>query len=770
MVSTILAFVAGVVAAQWQQVLPPLWLCGLIPLLLFALWRSTRLRLPLALACGFLWACLLANLHMAGHLPSALEGRPLLVEGVVDSLPDQDPQPVRFNFRIERLVGVGERFLLPARVRLSWYRTKQRPKAGERWRFRVKLKRPHGFMNPGGLDYEGWLFRNRLVATGYIRNDPGNQKLLDAGWGSLFLHWREEIRARILGHLGASPARDLLIALTVGDRSGLDRSQWRVFVRTGTNHLMAISGLHIGIVSGLIFLLVRRLWCYSASLCLLFPAAQAAALFALVAATVYAGLAGFAVPTLRALLMLGVMMGGVLLRRPFSFSLSLAYALLLVTVCDPYAVQSAGFWLSFAAVGAILYGLTGRVSKPERLRGWIRMQWVVALALAPLLLLWGMRLSLLAPLVNLFAVPLFSLLLVPLALIAVLFDALIPAIGQPLLDLAALMLNWSYAVFVWLAEFPLATFSPPEAPVYVWGIVALGVVLLLSPAGTPGKWPAALLLLLPVVWMRTVPSKGEFFFTLLDVGQGLSAVVETQGHLLVYDAGPRFSRDFDAGSAAVAPFLKARGVKRIDRLILSNADSDHSGGFESLSQAMEVASVWSGEAERFTARPVLPCVAGVEWSWDDVQFKVLHPDGSGRWQGNDASCVLLVKNAHRQLLLTGDIGVSVEAHLLERFGRELKGLDLLVVPHHGSLSSSSEAFVQQVAPRYALISSGYRNRYGFPKARVVARWRAVASNVVNTVEAGAISFSSATGVLERYRCSARRYWHWQPEPGLGGCD
>jgi competence protein ComEC len=756
-----LLFVVGVLALQWQPELPSIWWGACLPVLAWLFYLAPRLRSGLALVMGFLWALLHGHLLLSHGLEADLEGKDIYLEGVVISLPDRTPERTRFEFQVEKLTLNGVQRAAPGPVRLGWYRTAPRLQAGERWGLVARLKLPHGFMNPGGFDYEGWLFRQGIRATGYVRASERNRLLGTSGGLAGMQAWRQGIRERINGVLQEQPAAALLNALVIGDRAGIRPQQWQLFAATGTNHLIAISGLHIGIVAGLVFLLMRRLWACSATMTLMLPAAHAAAVCALIAAAVYAAMAGFAIPTQRALIMLLVFSLGFLLRRPSRPLRVLAVALLLVVVWDPLVVLSAGFWLSFSAVAAIMYGFVGRAGKVEWFRRWGRVQWLVALALAPVLLALSLQVSLLAPLVNLIAVPLFSFLVVPMSLLSVMLLYLYEPLGVPLLESSGWLLTAGMEALGYISEMPFATWSGTRMPAWVWPPALLGVLLIMSPPAIPARW-LGLLFLAPLLSLRpSAPDPGAVQITVLDVGQGLALAIRTREHTVLYDLGPGFSESFNAGSAVVLPFLRQAGIDRVDLLILSNGDMDHQGGLPGVIDQVEIGSILSGEPHRTGVGNSL-CRAGMGWRWDGVDFTILHPQQPGAWQGNNSSCVLQVEVGGRRILIPGDIHKEVEAELLQT-GREQLRSDLVLVPHHGSRSSSTSGFIQAVSPAYAIVSAGYRNRYGFPRQDVVRRWRSAGATVLNTTELGAIEFYlAADGAMATpvfHRMQRRRYWH-----------
>ena len=763
------AFVCGVVLLQFQPRLPGLAVLPLMLPMAVLAWRYRScllIQLPATLVCGFLWAAVVAHTVMQSSLPAALEGVDLLATGVIESLPDVAADRTRFQFHIEQLSDTQQHYPPPGRVRLSCYQRAPELSVGERWQLTVRMKRPHGMANPGSLDYERTLFQQGIRAVGYIRESPDNRRLGTRYAGYLFQHLRQQVAKRIDSALQPEQPTGLIRALVIGDRSRITAAEWTAFRETGTHHLVAISGLHIGIISAISFFLGAWCWRRSATLCSLMPAPQAGAVAALAGGFCYAGLAGFAIPCVRALVMLSAMLGGLLCRRVLQPARSLYTALLVIVLVDPLSVLSVGFWLSFGAVAVILLGVVGRLRlRHVRFPELFRIQWVVALGLAPILLLLGLDLPLISPLVNMIVVPLFSLLLVPLTLISVLLLMLWPTLGALLLSATAWLLGWSQWMLSWAAGFGTTISLTGSPPIWVLLGVLLSFLLLLLPAGIPGKWLAMLLMAPLLCYRPSKPPAGEVWMTLLDVGQGLAVVLETTDHLLLYDTGPGFPSGFDTGTAVVLPFLKTRGVEKIDRIIISNGDRDHRGGLRPVLEAFPSAMLLSGEPERITIGSPVRCGAGMHWEWDGVRFEILHPDDSPRWQGNNTSCVLAVNTGAGQLLLTGDVEAAAEKHLVATYGKALAA-NVVTLPHHGSSSSSGSAFVAATGAQYGLVSAGYRNRYRFPKADVLKRWQPGGTVILNTATNGAISLRlKADGQVEgpySYRETHGRYWMSPP--------
>lgn len=741
-----------------------------VPLLCSALVcaRGRRTRIIAWALAAFLWAWWQAEQRLALDIPAALEGRDLLLRGTLVSLPEIDGRATRFVFQVREREQQGTWVAFAPTLRLSWYDAPP-VRAGQGWQLQVRLKRRHGFRNPGGFDYAGWLFQNGVTATGYVRAGDAAQTwpALDTRRADVRLRAVVEQRLRpLLTHVREA---GLLRALTLGAADGISAQAWEVYRATGTSHLVSISGLHIGLVAGLGFGCGRWLWSRSQRLTQRIAAPRAAALAALFAATLYAALAGFSIPTQRAWIMALVILAGTLLARPGHAVHSLALALVAVLIFDPFAVLSPGFWLSFVAVAIIFMQQAQesaargrRATLLDSGRQLVRMQLALTLGLLPFTLLFFGQSGWVAPLANLFAVPWTSLLLVPPLFAALLCLYPLPWLAQWLLVLAGWIASVMLDVLGWLAALPGAVVGMPETPLPVIVAAMAGVVLWLLPRGTPQRGLAGLLLLPLLTWTAPRPAPGTAWFTLLDVGQGLAAVVQTARHTLVYDTGPRFSAEFDTGSAVVAPFLAAQGVRQVDLLVVSHGDNDHSGGAAALDARLPVYRTLSSVPQQFTWRRANRCAAGQQWNWDGVVFRMLHPDAGAGSSENDASCVLQVHAIDGTgVLLPGDIEAAAERHLVARYGNGLRS-EILVAPHHGSRTSSTPDFIAAVAPEHVLFPAGYRNRYGFPSARVLDRYRALGSETLVTAATGAIRFqlgapqASSAPLLERDR--VRHYW------------
>jgi competence protein ComEC len=782
----LLSFALGVVLLQAQAVLPdPRLACG-IPIGAIA-WRLLAGRTRLALVAlvlftglaGFFYAAWRAELRLADALPSVWEGRDVRLVGVVDELPQPGDRGTRFAFAVESVAPSDA--VVPSRVSLAWYSgfaggaaTSEAPalRAGERWSLAVRLKRPHGTVNPHGFDVEAWLLANDLRATGYVRNDDANHRV-DAFAGRAEDHVaraREAIRDRILRALGERPYAGVIAALAIGDERAIPSAQWLLFNRTGIGHLISISGLHVTFFATFIGALVFWGWKRGHALTLRLPARKAAAVAGVLAAFGYVLLAGFAVPAQRTFYMLATAAIGLWLARPGTAAVVWLWALAVVLAYDPWASLTPGFWLSFGAVGLLLYTGAGRVGRVATWRAAVGAQAAITLGLIPLMLVLFQQVSIVSPLANAVAIPVVTFVVVPLTLasIALPWDALFVLAHQ--------VFAWLALLLEFLSGLPSAVWQQHAPPLWTAITGAIGVLWLLAPRGVPARmlglaWLAPLFVVIPLP-----PAPGAFRVTVLDVGQGLAVLVQTHAHALLYDTGPRYNDTADAGNRIIVPMLRATGIRALDALIVSHQDSDHSGGALSVLQTVPVgtlASSMSGQnaivaAQRARGAQAQTCVAGVRWAWDGVQFDTLYPFEATylepRIKTNDLSCVVRVSGTAGSTLLTGDIEARAESALLAYDEAALRS-DLLIVPHHGSRTSSTPAFIAAVHPAVAVYTPGYRNRFGHPRPEVVARYAAAGIRTYRTDYDGAISFAfgepdALTPVLERER--DRRYWRDPP--------
>lgn len=757
MLRLILAYTVAVLATQALPALPPWWLGALVLALALLPWRYRPLTL--ALAVGFALTLWRAEVRLADRWPEARQGEEVVVTGHIASLPEraqeqwaarnqtggEAPQTTwRFTFESDG----GD---APTRIRSSWYRTPETLRGGECWRFTLRLKSPRGSQNPDGFDYEGWLYRQGLGANATVR---AAARCDDAGFYPV-LRLRQAIRDRLDTALPASPARAVLTALVLGDASGLRDTDWDAFRLTGTSHLVAISGFNLAIVAGFAFFLLR--WCWGAwpLLTRRLPAQKAAAIGAAGVAVFYALLAGFEPPVMRALVMLLIGLGALFLNRsahPF-WVLALAWGVILLA--DPFAVLSAGLWLSFGAVAAIVWLASGRLGAESAWRTAVRVQLLLTLLLAPLTLFFFQGTAWIAPFVNLLAVPWFAL-LTPLALVAVLLLWIMPVLATPLLHLTDLALSGTHTVLRVLAETHADGWLAAAPPTAALVLALLGGALLTAPRGVPLRGLGLLCLLPLAMPPQTAPTRG-FMLTALDVGQGLAVVVRTANHTLLFDTGPAYEEGFDAGRAVVVPYLLGQGVHRLDTLLVSHADLDHRGGAPAVRAALH-------PLQERGAMAGTPCVAGQTWEWDMVRFTVLNgpADAVGEPSpDNNGGCVLRVETGTHAALLPADIEKDAEARLLRTHPEALRA-DVLLAAHHGSRTSSTQAFVEAVNPEVVIFSAGYANSYRHPRPEVVDRFQRLGSAMHMTGHEGSLTLQvdpdAGVGEVQAWRQIWPRYW------------
>src|SRR5688572_1358734 len=746
------AFAAGAAALQLQAELPPLWWALLLVPLLF---KTKTFFLPLAFGAGFFWAAGMAHVRMADWLAPELEGRDLEVVGVVSSLPASSERATRFEFEVESSN-------LPKKLLLSWHRSPWTEDGaailtdtvhpGERWLFTVRLRRPHGHVNPYGFDYEAWLLERGIGATGYVRQKGAQRKLGERNSAFDYIEKaREAVRDRFAATLGATPAAGILAALAVGDQRAISAEEWRLFNRTGVTHLMSISGLHVTLVSALAAWLVALGWRRVPAATLRLPARKAAAAAAIAAALGYTLLAGFAVPAQRTFYMVTVVALALWAGRIASPARTLALALAVIVAADPWAPLAPGLWLSFAAVGLIFYV----ASHEARVLQWVRMQWAITVGLAPAALLLFGQISVAGPLANALAIPLVSVVVTPLALLAVILPF------PPILESAAWLVEWLLLFLEWCAALPGALWQQAVPPLWAAAAAMAGVAWLLAPRGVP--WRIAGLALMAPAFSAAppAPAAGEAWITALDVGQGLAVLVRTASRTLLYDAGPSYGAEADSGGRIVVPLLRGAGIGSLDLMVLSHEDLDHLGGALTVLETLEVRALESSLPVTHALHALVPqssrCAAGRSWEWDGVRFEFLHPQSG--WESarrNNQSCVLRVVAGGGSMLLTGDIERAAEASLSVRSPKS----DVLLVPHHGSRTSSSAEFIAAVAPRWAVVPAGYRNRFGHPARDVLERYAAAGVRVLRTDRDGAVRVVLNAGSVgvEAERLRAPRYW------------
>ncbi|MGW8392162.1 DNA internalization-related competence protein ComEC/Rec2 [Pseudoduganella sp. HUAS MS19] len=816
----ILGLIGGVAWLQAQAVLPGagIQLGCILAAALTALGAACITRRALASAllraafaaaagalAGFAWAAFVAQGALSTELAKPDEGNDFEIIGTVDSLPSRQQGSTRFNFAVESPSAV------PRRIVLSWYAgTRTGSSAplpellpGERWRLKVRLQRPHGNANPFGFDYELWLLEQGIRATGYVRAEGRNERL--SGFVPTAHNALERARYAIREHINdALPdARyaGVIAALAMGDQRGISQQDWQVFSRTGISHLVSISGLHITMIAGLVAWTVGWLWRKSFfmpewQLPLLLPSARLAVIAGFLAAWGYVALAGFGVPAQRTLYMLGVVALAVWLDRLSAVSHVLALAAGLVVILDPWALMWPGFWLSFGAVAAILYATVGRMSlagsalSADALAmapsvqgaapGWRGAAWLararenlrlaavtqlaVTVGLVPLTMLLFSQVSLVSPLANAIAIPVISLLVTPLALAG----SILPGpLAAPVLQCSHWLLEALLALLQWLSAQPLAVWSAPAPSWPVFAFALAGTAWMLAPRGWPLRW-LGLACWLPLLSAPPAsPPPGVLRALAFDVGQGMAILLETNKHRLLYDTGPAYTPDTNGGNRVILPYLRARGINALDGMIVTHSDSDHSGGALAILREIRVGWVLSSLTEEHPIAQASPrhshCVAGQSWEWDGIRFELLHPQAASyrdhSLKPNARGCTLRISAKGGALLLPADIEAPQESALAAAMPAKLRA-EILLVPHHGSATSSTPGFLAAVRPQHGVFQLGYRNRYHHPRADVLQRYVEMGAGIWRTDESGAISIEiGATRQLSAYRRQHARYWH-----------
>lgn len=735
----LLAFALGVVGARWWPGLAPGWLIALAGLagaglMLWALRPGLWLGAALM---GLSWALLAAARLSEERLPLHLDGRTLWVEGQVVGLPTRSAQSTQFNLA----EVTSRRAALPSNIRVSW-RNGLPVRSGERWRLALKLAAPRGQVNPGGFDYEAWLFVRGVGATASVKQ---GYRLTEAPVGP-----REAVRQRLLAS-SAHPHMGLLVALVLGDGSGLSREQWQVLQATGTVHLFVISGQHVGLLAGLLYAAVAtlaRLGLWPAR----WPWLPCACALAALGALGYGALAGFGVPVQRACLMIMVTLLWRWRFRGVGVFTPLLLALAGVLAVNPRVTAGPGLWLSFAAVAVLLASFAGRLGGWPWWRALLRAQWRVALVMAVVMSALGLAISFSGPVLNVVAVPWVSIVVLPLALLGTL-ALWLPWGAQPLLWLAGAALEVLLAILTPAAS-AMAPWLGPQLAWWAWLLAALGAGLLLLPAGMPLRVLGVPMVLQLGLASLAKPNWGEAQVVQLDVGQGLAILVRTRQHALLFDAGPGYSEG-SAGDRIVVPSLRRLGVRQLDTLVLSHAHADHTGGAQAVINDLQPGRVLAGEPQDTPARWQAQACQGAEpWVWDNVHFV------PWRWpaarDSNPASCVLLVIAKGERLLLTGDIDAKAERALLRAWPNLT--VEWLQAPHHGSRTSSSAAFLSTLKPSNVLISRGWNNRFGHPHAEVLARLRSQAIAPLDSAVHGAVEFHLGNGRPARYWRQQLRPW------------
>ena len=766
----ILSFALGIFSGGFIPYLPSLAITCLFLLPLLISYRFKQLLLGASFCLGIFWLLCWANFHHRTIIPVYLEQQNLWVQGFVRGLPQDTLGSTRFIFQVSNVCEkVAPQDCLPGkalnpavRLLLNDY-SSQGYLPGQHWLLQVRLKRPRGFANPGGFDYERWLFQEKISATGYVRPQADNI-LLDQLASSIAYSDINLLRYKVQQILKSFPLAEpgFIAALMIGDRTLITDDQWALLTHTGTNHLMVISGLHIGLVAWLIFNISMAMFRLIPGLSILIPASRLAAISALLAAFFYAALAGFSLPVQRALVMVCCLMSGHLLVRQLSPLNNLCLSLLLILILDPLAPQSTGFWLSFSAVTVLILFYCHARHENEltlfsKIKSLVRCQSYLFLGILPVMLLFFGQVSLLAPFINILAIPFIGLVVVPLCL----------------LYLFTVLAGFeNYSIMLTLPDFLLSIYTDvleqisttmdymllefPSLPYWCLAAISGCILFQFIKPGLYTRIAGLVIILASSFYLPDRPVSGEFILDILDVGQGLATVITTSRHLLIYDTGPGFSPRFNAGSGIIQPFLRQLNLGEPDLIIVSHGDLDHEGGMKALNRFYPAALLITGEQPKERHLPAIPCLAGQYWVWDEVHFEIMHPLNSGT-AGNNASCVLKVTSGSYSALLPGDLEKAGELSLLKN-ARDKLPSDILIAPHHGSFTSFIAPFIRAINPSYGIFTTGYLNRFNHPHPDIWSRYQRLPVKLFNTLESGSIRFRISEAGLS----SPETFWEKRP--------
>jgi len=719
------------------------WLVGLVIATSIVLLRIRHLWVAafLCFCLGSLWSCIRANQISTYQLPSSLEGQLLEIEGEVSRVKVLETS-LELDFQVLK-VSINDSWRLPAKIRLYASHLTPIPTPGDRWSFQVKLKKPRNFANPGSYDKERYFFAQRIVAEGYV-NPKAKTKLLTTLPSKPM---RDRLIEKVLSQTSGFNFSPIIQALCFGDPGSITTEQWDVLRKTGTVHLIAVSGLHIGLIFGLGVFLSRK--------CLRFIVPRAMTqlnfLVGLSLATGYAYLSSFPVSCQRALLMCILMVFAHQVRHLISLWSCFCLALGIIVLWDPLQCLNRGLWLSFGSVASLLIALKYYIGATGKIKQWCRAQWGIQFGLAPLSLAFFDEISIVAPLANLIAIPWVSLITVPLCFISLIAASINQSISQWCLMICNKSLEWLWQWLGLIASIPKGSVAFPHYSLFVYISLSLGGVLLLLPNKFPSRY-LAVVYAIPLFLPQASIPQNHARVNLLDVGQGLAIVVETRNHHLVFDTGPKLGKHSDAAERVIIPFLKSKGISKLDSVVLSHWDSDHSGGLLTLLQNVKVENIITNNPNHDNIGNLSFCRSGRAWQWDGVIFEFLHPTDHFQVKDNDRSCVLKISTGDQAVLFSGDIEARAE-HFIIKQGSDRLASTIVVVPHHGSKTSSTLEFLQAVQPEIALVSSGYRNRFSHPHSIIQQRYQHLAIPLFDTAYEGLISFDlgESSITLHRFR-------------------
>ncbi|MCH9646381.1 MAG: DNA internalization-related competence protein ComEC/Rec2 [Proteobacteria bacterium] len=698
---------------------------------------------------GFVWMGIFSTNILHSNISEEFFNKPVSVVGKIQNLPDQSEQKTRFNFQ------VSEPF--QAKLKLSWYG--QKPEIlnnDDTWKLLVKIKHNNSYQNQGGFDYEQWLFYQQFDATGYVKRSKANQLVTKSSHMSVD-SIRQNIRQKLATQLADLTFLGVINALVIGDRSLISRDHWDLFKATNTTHLSVISGLHIGLISGFIFIIASFIWRHCTRCTFKIPANVIGAYFGLASALIYALIAGFSIPTQRAFIMASVVFLSLILRRHHNTWQLYGVALILVLFFNPLSVFSAGFWLSFYVVAVIIYGVGQHKNRHWFVR-LLYIQLLISLATLPLIAWFFHSGSLLSPVANLVAIPIFSFITTPFSLLGALFlivDA--QFLSEASFAIANQSLIYLSSFLEYLTELNFNLWHYTQHSSFDLVVLIMIVLFALLPGALKLRKIAVFLVI--IIWIHPAEQiqHGNVKVTVLDVGQGLAQVVRTKNHTLLFDTGAKYPSGFNMGDAVIIPYLRSQHINLLDLIIISHGDNDHIGGLDSILKNIKHHKILSSVPEKISTSAAL-CQTQSSWNWDGVDFQMLNIRQN--FSGNNASCVLKISTQKHAIILTGDIERKAEQHLIDIWGSQLKS-DILISPHHGSKTSSSDQFLTAVKPQHVIVSSGYKNRFNHPAKLVAMRYKNHKIQMLNTSCTGQIDILMTDQDkihLSRYRQSQQRYY------------
>ena len=707
-------------------------------------------------AIGFCWQNFHAQQWLAKRLPVQLAQKNIAVTGTIISLPIEEKIMSRFLLQTEYFNGKNEK----RRLQLSWQNPHPILHVGEKWQITVRLKPPHGLNNFGVPNHLNYYWTHIIHATGFVVSKAEFKKLSDYDFFFAVAHWRQQLQDDIRKTIHDPTVAAILSALTVGIEDGLSAEDWQILQRTGTVHLVVVAGLHIGLMVSIIYFAINYGWRFLPWLILRFPAQRAASYGALIFSWLYGSLAGFGIPTQRAVIMQILMIIHQLTYRQINIWRRIMLAFWVVILIQPGAIWSASLWLSFAAIISIALYTNMDGDKVAHWRQWPKIQLALFMGVTPLTIYFFQQFSMVGLFANLPAILWIGWVILPLCLFAAGMNLVSQTISHTLLNLAGYLLLPLWHFLQWLAHWDWSAWKIAMPRPWVLWLSLFGVILFL--ATKKYYWRTLGVLGFLMIWLihSPKPPLGSYWVTVLDVGQGLAITVQTARHFLIYDTGLRIPDGFDTGRDVIGPYLVHLGIHKIDTIVISHRDSDHSGGAHWLIKQWPFQQFLTSFPALFADAHAENCVSGQGWNWDGVPFKILGPAVNQSYQGNNSSCILQIGTAGRQTLLTGDIESMAEFKLIQEQGQALNSA-IMSVPHHGSKTSSTLSFLQTVQPQYAVFSLGYLNRFHFPAPSVEKHYHQLGISILRTDQDGAILFKVPSTGLSIFESANKHQYFWE---------